>query len=298
MKPKPRQRKRPGAEPLGSDFGKNIAHLRRLRPAPVAKAIADDLVREQEGLRVQLATETANVIRVGEECLIRRRMLDVLSHALERANEVIKWLPDFRQLEGWEIVAVQHSFEAERLLKGTAKLQADLAAANSRIAELTAQFEHMRDGRDNLQVERDGMLARTARLTAEKSALDADCAKIRGERDKVLHVMDRLEEIVADDFCEELDCEIAFRPETFSLRERRMQDKLSLLYRLAHSHNPRHECYRVHDDWRALLDKVGTKLRDAMAPEQRPNGGAGACKPKPWYRRSFTELLARRGGAQ
>jgi len=151
MKPKPRQRKRPGAEPLGSDFGKNIAHLRRLRPAPVAKAIADDLVREQEELRAQLAKArgdrdqfSADLQSMRDGLYADESMLDALSHALDRANDL--WTIENRLFH-----MVNHQKEQ----------------AEARIAELTAQFEHMRDGRDNLQVERDGMLERIARLTAD-----------------------------------------------------------------------------------------------------------------------------------
>ena len=271
-----KQGKRPGAEPLGSDFGKNIAHLRRLRPAPVAKAIADDLVREQEGLRVQLATETANVIRVGEECLIRRRMLDVLSHALERANEVIKWLPDFRQLEGWEIVAVQHSFEAERLLKGTAKLQADLAAANSRIAELTAELDAERTAHDDIGTfcfdlgasSGDGSSIEAVRGLAEM--FEARIARLTAD----LEFERGVNKITTGTLCLSAQNEVGLATQI-----RSQQKELESLRQTPATTSG--------NQWL----QAGFAVLTTQAEPERP-------KRKPWYRRSFTELLTGRGGAE
>ena len=37
--------------------------------------------------------------------------------------------------------------------------------------------------------------------------------------------------------------------------EKSMQGKISAVYRLAHSFNPRHCCHHVHDVWRKELEK-------------------------------------------
>jgi hypothetical protein len=208
---KPRQRKRPRAETLGSNFDKNIAHLRRLRPAPVAKAIADDLVREQEGLRAQLAANPPRVMA----------MLDVLSHALDRVNDL--WTIENRLFH-----MVNHQKEQ----------------AEARIAELEqGAISH---SVDTAQVIAD-LEARIARLTAEKSALDADCEKIRGERDRALLYIN----------------------ENLPMGAEPRRAVVAGSYRPARS---------VQND----------------ASAEMPT----APKPKlPWYRRSFTELLTRRGGA-
>lgn len=83
----------------------------------------------------------------------------------------------------------------------------------------------------------------------------------------LLQVLEAIERLVADDFCEELDCERAFRPERFSEREKMMHDKLSAIYKLAHSFNPTHCCYDVHGKWRKLLDQSCDPNAQAGEPQ-------------------------------
>ena len=61
-----------------------------------------------------------------------------------------------------------------------------------------------------------------------------------------------IESIVGDDFCEDLDCRAAFHGEKLSATEKTAHGKLSMIYRIVHSHITEHTCYSVHDDWRAL----------------------------------------------
>ena len=62
--------------------------------------------------------------------------------------------------------------------------------------------------------------------------------------------------ITGDDFCEDLDCMSAFHPETMSELEKSCHEKLSLIYRIAHSHNTSASCYDKHENWRKLATEV------------------------------------------
>lgn len=66
-------------------------------------------------------------------------------------------------------------------------------------------------------------------------------------------VLAAIEEIVADDFCFDIDMIVAFHPEQLTDRERTMAKKISHVYRLAHGFNRANSCYCVHTDWRALI---------------------------------------------
>ena len=85
-------------------------------------------------------------------------------------------------------------------------------------------------------------------------------------------VIDAIDRIVSDEFCETLDIRAAFKPETMTETEKICHEKLSLAYRIAHSFNRSHSCYRVHGAWRELvrwpLPENGTA---SAAP--RPAGG-------------------------
>lgn len=65
----------------------------------------------------------------------------------------------------------------------------------------------------------------------------------------LLDVLAAIEQICGDDFCEELHCDTR----KLSGRIAVASDKLSIIYRLAHSFNTRHSCYSVHDSWRNEL---------------------------------------------
>ena len=150
------------------------------------------------------------------------------------------------------------------------KMRNDLAAANSRIAELTEQLANVQADAVNcyspqivgLNETIEQLEIRIARLTAEKETLDADCAKIRGERDKTATERDAsliLLQSPAGCFC-------------------------------GASGNVASMIRHYHDAHK------GSSLGVGMAPTQKANTSQGACKSKPFWRRSFTELF-RRGGA-
>jgi len=58
-----------------------------------------------------------------------------------------------------------------------------------------------------------------------------------------------IENLVDDDFCEDIAYVLAVRPDSMSEREREMAQRLLHIYRIAHSHNS-HSCYTSHEDWR------------------------------------------------
>jgi hypothetical protein len=66
-------------------------------------------------------------------------------------------------------------------------------------------------------------------------------------------VLAAIERQVGDDFSEEIECEMAFRPQDMTVMERMAATRLANVYRLAHSYNNSHSCYHVHTPWRALL---------------------------------------------
>lgn len=74
-----------------------------------------------------------------------------------------------------------------------------------------------------------------------------------------LKALQAIEKITGDDFCEELDMLIAFHPEELTSREKTMADKLSKIYRLAHSHDTEASCYDIHAAWRLELLAEGSR---------------------------------------
>ncbi len=67
-------------------------------------------------------------------------------------------------------------------------------------------------------------------------------------------VLELVERIVGDEFCEDLDMMVSFGPRR-RLREtrrilREAGKKLVTIYRIVHGHRPEHRCHGVHDAWR------------------------------------------------
>lgn len=75
-------------------------------------------------------------------------------------------------------------------------------------------------------------------------------------------LLETIERIVADDFCEDLDCMVAFHPDDLTEREKVCYEKLSAVYRLVHSLNAAHSCHHVHKPWRKEALKL---LRNTQA---------------------------------
>jgi len=69
-------------------------------------------------------------------------------------------------------------------------------------------------------------------------------------------ILELLDSITGDDFCEELDCVVAFDikrspAKTFEmLMEARK--KLGDIYLVVHGHNKAHSCHSSHTEWRRL----------------------------------------------
>ena len=87
---------------------------------------------------------------------------------------------------------------------------------------------------------RDLSLGSVERYQAERAISDQD-------------VIRRISRITGDAFCEDLDMRVALRPDEVSPELKSANEKLALIYRLAHSHDTSARCYRVHDDWRKLM---------------------------------------------
>jgi hypothetical protein len=73
------------------------------------------------------------------------------------------------------------------------------------------------------------------------------------ERERLIDIIDHL---TGDDFCEELDCEVNLPGKTPTEFQKQVQAKLSQVFRLAHAFNPRNSCYSVHQVWRDELKKL------------------------------------------
>lgn len=65
-----------------------------------------------------------------------------------------------------------------------------------------------------------------------------------------------IEGIVADDFCENLD----MRHEELTGDLKIAKEKLSLIYRMAHSHDRDARCFPVHGKWREEAELVGSEM--------------------------------------
>ncbi len=90
-------------------------------------------------------------------------------------------------------------------------------------------------------------------------------------------VLALIDEITGDDFCFDLDCLAAFNPERLSQKEKGCHEKLSLIYKLAHSFNRSTICHHVHDDWRKLAEPpTSPALVEESTPSQRGAEPKGA----------------------
>lgn len=79
-------------------------------------------------------------------------------------------------------------------------------------------------------------------------------------------VINAIESIVHDDFCEEMDL-LSTVPEALTEREKIATAKLGEIYKLSHAFNRSHSCHRVHDDWRARLADFWERPEDADVAE-------------------------------
>lgn len=62
--------------------------------------------------------------------------------------------------------------------------------------------------------------------------------------------LNQIEMIVGSDFGFEVECKLAFNPDTLTPRELQLSKALGECYRIAHGNNKDHNCYDSHESWR------------------------------------------------
>lgn len=87
-------------------------------------------------------------------------------------------------------------------------------------------------------------------------------------------LIELVDSIVGDEFCEDLNCIIEFGHEKTYEQTRKLlvtaRDKLVDIYTFVHSHNKEHSCHHVHDVWREQAVQAYEKMkaeRDAAREE-------------------------------
>lgn len=81
-------------------------------------------------------------------------------------------------------------------------------------------------------------------------------------KQRLMDVLDVINRLAGDDFCEVLDCEAAFSPDELTDKEKICHEKLSEIYKLAHAFSDRHTCYHVHAGWRSRLAVLEAAARE------------------------------------
>lgn len=66
--------------------------------------------------------------------------------------------------------------------------------------------------------------------------------------------LDAIERIVGDDWCSDL--EMRTLNENLTGDAKIMEEKISQIYRIAHSESPNHSCHHVHTEWRKTKDLI------------------------------------------
>ena len=80
-------------------------------------------------------------------------------------------------------------------------------------------------------------------------------------REQLLNALRRIDRIVSDDFCVDLEMRCHLDPAAPALtaeETRLVERKIAAIYRAAHSLIPEHSCYGVHGDWRAKATADGS----------------------------------------
>ncbi len=73
------------------------------------------------------------------------------------------------------------------------------------------------------------------------------------EKELFIRVLEAIEQIAGDDFCEDLEMEAARGELDDRDAIAQAQAKLSSIYEIAHAFNDSHSCYREHEDWRKAV---------------------------------------------
>ncbi len=78
-------------------------------------------------------------------------------------------------------------------------------------------------------------------------------------------VLDAIEALVADEFCADAECRLAFHPDRIGKTEQVAIEKLLRIYTIVHAYNPKNSCYKAHDGWRReavdMLCAIGRDLK-------------------------------------
>ena len=193
-----KQRKRPRAERKCPMCERLREQLRRENERLGGEM--SDILRQQEKLRAQLDAAQKELTHASIWWVSQKAgaMLDALSHALDRANEQIEelrrvWKNSFIELSAANSRIAELTAEREAEKKYAVQLEGDISEIRIENTRIVAEAKQTYDWNNKLVSEHydlgdkiRALEAHVARLTAEKSVLDADCAKIRGERDKVV----------------------------------------------------------------------------------------------------------------
>jgi hypothetical protein len=80
-------------------------------------------------------------------------------------------------------------------------------------------------------------------------------AGARRNKINLMKVIAAIEDVVGDDFCEELSIDLGFDSIT-EVRLKEAAEKLGEVYRLSHAFNTAHSCYSAHKSWRKIRRKA------------------------------------------
>jgi len=72
----------------------------------------------------------------------------------------------------------------------------------------------------------------------------------------IFDVIDYIESIVNDDFCGDIEYDLAFGRLTTD-KEKEMAEKIRQIYMVSHAWNSKNSCYKVHGDWRKIVSNRG-----------------------------------------
>ena len=121
------------------------------------------------------------------------------------------------------------------------------------MSEWKQQFEPPNQKRDCIH----GSLARSCRICE----LEHEVFDLKRDLQGAIKAIDAIEAIVSDDFCQELEMQ------TNTGAMATLADKISAIYRIAHSESPSHPCHHVHAEWRKIKDEV---LKDVTSANSLP----------------------------
>lgn len=99
----------------------------------------------------------------------------------------------------------------------------------------------------------------TAEVTPVDEALGDDEEPGITDTERLARVLTAIEYYCADEFFEELDMDLAFRPETLDERTKELARRIGAIYRISHSFNTSHSCHHAHEAWRKEVEAIRTE---------------------------------------